>query len=406
MIGKLKLSLPDGVQDYLPDECYNKRRIEDRIRKFFYLSGYNEIETPVIEFFDVFAGVKPSIDQEQMFKLIDPEGRILVLRPDITMPIARVVGTKMANHPLPLRLFYLGNVYRYGEFQAGKQREVAQAGVELLGVGGPEADAEVIAMAIQLFLDLGLDEFQIDIGQVEFFKGLIEEAGISEQEAEEIRTLIDQKNMLALEMLLKKLPISEHIKDTMYRLPQLYGDSEILKEAMKISRNPKCRAALENIYQVYGILKDYGFDRYVTFDLGMVQSFNFYTGIIFRGITRELGYPVCGGGRYDRLVSEFGRDLPATGFAVGIKRLLIALERQGKLEEIPQVDVLVVARDGQMGRAYEFMQQLKSRNKRVEMFLPTGGFANPLDYARERRIPRVVEFKEKEGVVEYEVDLE
>jgi len=405
MIGKLKLSLPDGVQDYLPDECYNKRKIEDKIRRFFYLSGYNEIETPILEFFDVFAGVKPSIEQEHMFKLIDPEGRVLVLRPDITMPIARVAGTKMGDHPLPLRLFYLGNVYRYGEFQACKQREVAQAGVELLGVDGPEADAEVIAMAIQLFLDLRLAEFQIDIGQVEFFKGLIEEAGISEQEAEEIRTLIDQKNMLALEMLLKKLPISVHIKETMYRLPQLYGDSEILTEAMKISRSPKCRAALENIYQVYGILKDYGFGRYITFDLGMVQSFNFYTGIIFRGITKELGYPVCGGGRYDRLVSEFGRDLPATGFAIGIKRLLIALERQGKLEEIPPVDVLVVAEGSQRGRAYEFMQQLKKQNKRVEMFLSTEESKNPLDYARKKRIPRVVEVREKEDIVEHEIDF-
>nr|MBO2494443.1 ATP phosphoribosyltransferase regulatory subunit [Clostridia bacterium] len=406
MLGKLKLRLPEGVQDYLPDECYNKREIEDTIRRFFYLSGYNEIETPIIEFFDVFAGVKPSIEQEQMFKLIDPEGRILVLRPDITMPIARVVGTKMANDPLPLRLFYLGNVYRYGNFQAGKQREVAQAGMELLGVSDPEADAEVVAMAIQLFLELGLKEFQIDIGQVEFFKGLIEEAGLVQEEVEEIRSLIDHKNMLALEMFLKKLPISEQIKDTLYRLPQLYGDSQILEDAMKISRNPKCRAALENIYQVYGILKDYGFDRFVTFDLGMVHSFNFYTGIIFRGITRELGYPICGGGRYDRLVSEFGRDLPATGFAVGIKRLLIALERQGKLKQVPGVDVLVVAQDGQRREAYHLMQRLKRQNMRVEMFLPVDSSITPLDYARQRCIPKVVEFKVNAEVIEYEIGIE
>jgi len=406
MIGKLKLSLPEGVQDYLPDECYNKRRIEDEIRKFFYLSGYNEIETPVIEFLDVFAGVKPSIEQEHMFKLIDPEGRILVLRPDITMPIARVVGTKMANDYLPLRLFYLGNVYRYGDFQAGKQREVAQAGIELLGLNGPEADAEVIAMAVQLFLELGLDEFQIDIGQVEFFRGLIEEAGIAEEQVKEIQSLIDRKDMLALEMALKRLPISDHVKDTIYRLPQLYGDNRVLQEAIKVSRNLKCRAALENIYQVYEILKDYGFERYVTFDLGMVQSFEFYTGIIFRGITRELGYPICGGGRYDKLVSEFGCDLPATGFAVGIKRLLIALERQGKLEEVPNVDVLVVVEDGQRREAHKLMQHLKSKNKRVEMFLPTNRSISPLDYARKRGIPKVIEFKENQGIIEYEVHPE
>jgi len=157
---------------------------------------------------------------------------------------------------------------------------------------------------------------------------------------------------------------------------------------------------------VYEILKGYGFDRYVTFDLGMVQSFNFYTGIIFRCITGELGYPICGGGRYDNLVSEFGRDLPATGFAVGIKRLLIALERQGKLVEVPKVDVLVVIKNGRRNEAYKFMQHLKSTNKRVEMFLPTDGLTSPLDYARKRRITKVVEFKEGESIVEYEVDLE
>lgn len=406
MIGKLKFSLPDGVQDYLPQECYNKRSMEDSIRKFFYLSGYDEIETPVIEFFDVFAGVKPSIEQEQMFKIIDPEGRILVLRPDITMPIARVVGTKLSNNPLPLRLFYMGNVYRYGHLQGGMQREIAQAGVELVGASSPEADAEVIAMAIQLFLELGLNEFRIDIGQSEFFKGLIEEAGIEQERVEEIQALIDQKNMLALEMALKKTPISDKVKDAIHRLPQLYGGSEILKEAMKISRNSKCMAALENVNQVYGILKAYGFERYVTFDLGMVHSFNFYTGIIFRGITGELGYPICGGGRYDRLVSEFGRDLPATGFAVGIKRLLMALERQGKLEQKPGVDVLVVVHDGDRKAAYKYMQYLKSQHKRVEMFLPAQSPANPLDYARQRRIHRVVEFREGGSIVEYETGIE
>jgi ATP phosphoribosyltransferase regulatory subunit len=405
MIGKLKLSITDGVQDYLPDECYNKRKIEYAIREFFYLSGYNEIETPVLEFFDVFAGVKPSIEQEHMFKLIDPEGRILVLRPDITMPVARVVGTKMNTHTLPLRLFYLGNVYRYGEFQACKQREVPQAGIELLGVDGPEADAEVISMAIQLFLDLGLKEFQIDIGQVEFFKGLIEEAGISEQNAEEIRTLIDHKDMLSLEMFLKGLPISEHIKDMLYKLPQLYGDSDILKEAVRLSRNPRCQAAIENIRQAYGILKDCGFEGCITFDLGMVQSFNFYTGIIFRGITKGLGYPLCGGGRYDRLVSEFGYDVPATGFAIGIKRLLIALERQGKLEEIPGIDVLLVVGYNQRGKAYEIFKQLKEQGKRVEIFLPTKHIENHLDYARKKQIPRVIEVEEND-IREHAISLE
>ena len=383
MIGKLKVYLPGGVQDYLPDECYNKRKVEDKIRKFFFLSGYDEVETPVLEYFDVFAGVKTSIDQESMFKLVDPEGRILVLRPDITMPIARMVGTKLKDCTLPLRLSYLGNVYRYGEIQICKQREVAQAGLELLGVDSPEADAEVIAMAIQMFLDLGLKEFQIDIGQVEFFREIINETGISEESVEDIRRLIDQKDMLSLERLLGELPIPDDTKNLLYTLPQLYGDGSILDEAMEISRNAGAQAAIENIHQVYRILKDYGFKRYISFDLGMVQSFDFYTGIIFRGITRGLGYPLCGGGRYDMLVSEFGHDLPATGFAVGIKRLLIAMEQQVCLEEIPPVDILITSAETDRGEAYRYMQQLKKEGKRVEMFHPSKSAKEPVVYARQ-----------------------
>ena len=403
MIGKLKVHLPGGVQDYLPDECYNKRKVEEKIRNFFYLIGYDEVETPILEYFDVFAGIKTSIDQENMFKLIDPEGRILVLRPDITMPIARMVGTKLKDCALPIRLSYLGNVYQYGEIQICKQREVAQAGIELLGVDSAEADAEVIAMAIQMFLNLGLKEFQIDIGQVEFFKAIIKEAVLSDENTEEVHRLIDQKDMLSLERLLKELPISEDVRNLLYKLPQLYGDSSVLNEAMEISRNAEARAAVENIQQVYRILKGYGFQNYISFDLGMVQSFDFYTGIIFRGLTRDLGYPICGGGRYDMLVSEYGCDLPATGFAVGIKRLLIAMEQQGCLEEIPRIDVLLTFTEEDRGKAYRVLQQLKNEGKRVEMFLPLKSAVEPMTYARQKGITQIINISGS-GIKKYNVD--
>ena len=403
MIGKLKVHLPGGVQDYLPDECYNKRKVEEKIRNFFFLSGYDEVETPILEYFDVFAGIKTSIDQENMFKLIDPEGRILVLRPDITMPIARMVGTKLKDCALPIRLSYLGNVYHYGEIQICKQREVAQAGIELLGVDSAEADAEVIAMAIQMFLNLGLKEFQIDIGQVEFFKAIIKEAVLSDENTEEVHRLIDQKDMLSLERLLKELPISEDVRNLLYKLPQLYGDSSVLNEAMEISRNAEARAAVENIQQVYRILKGYGFQNYISFDLGMVQSFDFYTGIIFRGLTRDLGYPICGGGRYDMLVSEYGCDLPATGFAVGIKRLLIAMEQQGCLEEIPRIDVLLTFTEEDRGKAYRVLQQLKNEGKRVEMFLPLKSAVEPMTYARQKGITQIINISGS-GIKKYNVD--
>jgi ATP phosphoribosyltransferase regulatory subunit len=384
-----KQQLPTGVQDFLPDECYNKRIIENKIRSLFSLSGYDEIETPVLEYFDVFTEGKASIEQEQMFKLSEMGGRILVLRPDITMPIARIAATKLKDKLLPLRLFYISNVFRYGEPQFGWQREVPQAGIELLGAEGPDADAEVIATAVQTLLDLGLTEFQIDIGQVEFFKGLLEEAGLTDEQSEKLRFLIDHKNILALEIFLDELNLSHDIKTIFLSLPNMYGNGDMLESALGFSQNERCRAALVNIKQVYSVLKDYDLNRYISIDLGMVQSLNYYTGIIFRGITKEIGYPICGGGRYDKLVSEFGRNLPATGFALGIKRVLIALERQQRLEQIPPVDVLFVMENTYLAECYRMIQSLRNQGLRVECFLESSTENDPIAYAKKKGIKKV-----------------
>lgn len=158
------------MQDSLPEECYNHRKIEEKLRRVFFLSGYDEIDTPLFEYLDLFEGATASLKQEQMYKFFEPGSRIMVLRPDITMPIARIAATKMKNHPMPLRLSYIGSVYRYEGRGHTRHREIAQAGIELLGSRKPEADAEVIAVAIESLLELGLSNFQIDIGQVEFLK--------------------------------------------------------------------------------------------------------------------------------------------------------------------------------------------------------------------------------------------
>ena len=391
-MSRWKRYLPAGGQDYLMDECYNKLLVQDKLRKLFYLSGYDEVETSLLEYMDVFTGVKASIEQEQMIKLFDSDGRILVLRPDITMSIARIAATKLRTLTLPLRISYIGNVYRNQKTQSGKQSEIAQAGIELLGVSEPEADAEVIATAVMSLIDLNLKEFQIDIGQVEFFKGMIAQAEMGEEWEEEIRTLIDQKNMLELELTLKESKISDQLKNIIYDLPKLYGDSDMLKKAAKMSSNIKCTSAIENIREVYSILKDFGFAKYLTFDLGMVQSFNFYTGIIFRGITSELGYPICGGGRYDRLVNEFGYDIPATGFAIGMKRILMVLERQKNLYNIPNIDVLVAYEKNSRQKAYLMMNELRSDGFRAEAFILSNQETDYYAYAIRKNIPKVIYF--------------
>jgi len=383
--------IPEGLQDCLPEECYNKRRIENIIRRVFYSRGYDEIETPVFEYLDVFTNENGSIEQDQMLKIVGPGNQILVMRPDMTTPIARLVATKYKDKPLPIRLSYLCNIYRYQQPHMGKQWEIAQAGIELMGIEGPEADAEVVSTAIQCFLDLGLEDFQIDIGQVEFFKGLVEEADLDSKNSNQLRMLIEDKNILALKEFLKELPINTELKDVFLDLPKLYGNIDIHKIASRYARNPRCQNAIQNIIEIYDILKDFGFHKYITLDLGMVHSLNYYTGIIFRVFTRNLGFPICGGGRYDRLISEFGYDIPATGFAINLKNILIALERQQSLTPIPSIDILVVVDERHRKQGYNIAQNLRRQGKRVEIFHSSQKNYTAEEYAKLKGISRIID---------------
>ncbi|MGB4389416.1 MAG: ATP phosphoribosyltransferase regulatory subunit [Caldicoprobacterales bacterium] len=385
--------IPEGVQDTLPDECYNRRKMEERLRDLFNLSGYDEIDTPLFEYLDLFEGETASIEQETMYKFFEPGDRIMVLRPDITMPIARIAATKMKEYPLPLRLSYIGSVYRYEEEGQSKQREIAQAGIELLGSRDPMADAEVIALSIESLLKLGLRDFQIDIGQVEFFKGLVEEAGLDANQSEDLRHLIDQKNSLALEILLKNLAMPADTKNKLLQIPMLFGASEVLDYAKTLSNTGRSKKARENIGQVCRMLSNYGLSDYIAIDLGMVHSPNYYTGIIFRGMIKDMGYPICSGGRYDTLVSEFGLNLPATGFALETRRLLLALERQKGLESPPATDILLVFDPMVDNGGYDLAKDLRSKGQRVEIFLADGGGPTASEYATKKGIGKVIEYK-------------
>lgn len=312
------------------------------------------------------------------------------MRPDITTPIARMAATKLRYALLPLRLSYLSDVYRYQDPAIGKQREIAQAGIELLGVEGPEGDAEVISTAIECFLDLGLKDFQIDIGQVEFFKGLIEEIGLDHQDNEQLRLLIEQKNPIALESFLDRFSLDEELKAILLDLPKMYGGMDILEKGAFVTKNHRCQKSVENIYEVYEILRDFGLEKYITIDLGMVHSLDYYSGIIFRAFTRQLGFPICGGGRYDSLLSEFGYNIPATGFAIGLKRLLMALDRQGSLTALPGIDILVVFEKKDRKKGYTLAQSFREKGKRVEIFLDMEESVSPEEYARQKGISEII----------------
>lgn len=361
---KYRLQVPDGVYDTLTEECYNKRELEQSIRHSFFISGYDEVETPGFEYFDVFANGIGAVKQEKLIKFFDEHGRILALRPEFTMQIARMAATKITQ--FPARICYISNAYGIEEPFYSSQREFTQAGVELLGLCGAEADAEVLAVAIEALQGVGLHNFQIDIGQVEYFKGLMEEAGLTREESEELRGYVDQKDDLAIELFLKDRSIGSVITETIRELPALYGGKEVLQSAIEVSSNPRCVRAIKNLSDIYDILSDFGFASYISIDLGMLQSIDYYSGLIFKGYASGIGNTILSGGRYDHLIQKFGKDIPATGCAMGIKRILIALERQGKLIKIPEISYVVAGEKHLRGKIYQNIQTLRIQGKRVQ----------------------------------------
>lgn len=368
-----KTHLPPGTQDYLPEECAHKRQVEDKARRSFTTWGYDEIETPCLEYMEVFRGSIGDFESERMFKLTDGSGRILVLRPDITMPLARVAATRLSGRQ-PLRMFYVGNAFQFsGADAAAGMREFTQIGVELMGQEGPMADAEVIALAISVLREAGLKDFQIDIGQVLFFKGLMQEAGLTELQSEEVRRHVEDKNMLAIELMMQQAGISGSLRNRIMELPALYGGPEVLATAGRMSSNSVCRAALDYLKRTLDALSNYDVDDYVSIDLGMVQSINYYSGIIFRGISKYFGNQLLAGGRYDGLVEEFGRKLPATGFAFALKPVLIALERQGGFSGSPAIDAVACFAETDGPLPQRALQVLRDKGLRIEQFYGSCG---------------------------------
>lgn len=294
---------------------------------------------------------------------------MLALRPDMTTPIARVAVMRMRERPLPLRLFYLANVFRQEETQAGRQCEFYQAGVELLGAGGVAADAEVVALAVEALLAAGLSDFQVCLGQVDFISGIMAEAGLDAATAHKVKQALIERNMVGLGELLAESGIEPCNRDLLQQLPMLHGKMDMLRNVRQRVKNQISQAALDNLAEIYHLLEKYGIDRYVMFDLGIIRDFEYYTGMVFETYTTGLGYPICGGGRYDRMAGSFGREQPATGFALGIERILLALERQGLDATNPTQTVYVGWAGSNLPQAIAAVKRLREEGSTAELGL-------------------------------------
>lgn len=405
-MGKWKRYIPDGMKDILFEECDIKLTIEERLRKVYKYSGFSEIISPTLEFYDVFNSNNQSISQEKMYKLFDSAGRILVLRPDMTTPIGRITSTKIKDSIYPLRLCYTSNIFRINENLNGKMSEITQSGVEIIGVKNLKADAEVIITAINALLDLGLKNFKIELGQANFFKALIQDIKLDEYEIEKLRELIENKNFITLSNFLrdKQDDIDEENIKVLEKLPQLFGDIESVDKARDLTTNKRAIDALDNIHGIYSIIEKIGLSDYITIDLGMVQNIDYYTGVIFKGYADEVGDYILSGGRYDNLIEQFGINLPATGFAINVDNITIALKKQNLLTSKENKKVCVFYKEEFISEAYELQKIIRKKELICELSL-FDDEEKSLEYAREASVDKMISILDEDNVKVFNIQL-
>jgi ATP phosphoribosyltransferase regulatory subunit len=378
--------LPKGAKIYLPDEAARKRAVEERLFDVFRRWGYREVVTSAYEYFDVLAHGTDHDLQERMFKMVDREsGRLLTLRADVTPQIARIGATGMREEPKRLRLHYVTSVVRYDEPHVGRYREFYQAGVELIGLPNPEGDAEMIAMTVEGLRALGLGRFQIDVGQADFFRGILEDLAVEPAVARELRDALGRKDLSALERLVADLAAPAAATELLLALPTLYGRGDVLERAERLVKSARSEAALGNLAEVYRLLRAYGLADSVLLDLGEVRGFDYYSGVHFEAYVTGLGAPLVGGGRYDQMLAHFGYDCPATGFAFDIGRALLALASQGAEPALSGPDFFVIDFTADKTRALAISRRLRDAGAAVARDIISRPLAESLGYARGQR---------------------
>lgn len=351
-----KLHTPEGVKDYLPLELKLKKTIECNIANVFKNYGYLPITSPTFEYNDVFCGMG-GVKDNRVFKFLDRDGALLVLRPDMTPAIARIAATAYNKKQLPLKFYYIENMFRTNENYQGKLREFTQAGIEFLGVNSIEADAEVVSAAINALLEVGVKDFKIDLGHALFLKGVIEESGSNEELAGDIQGNIIKKNYVAVNELAENIE-NDNIKYILKELPLLIGDLSVIDKVKNKVTNQKSLESLNYLTELYSILKEMGFEKYVSFDLGVIGSMDYYTGLIFRGYAKGSGASILDGGRYDNMVEKFGLAMPAVGFALKVNELIKTVST----DIFDNIGYLVTFNNDNRTKAFKLADKLRKNN--------------------------------------------
>lgn len=382
------LITPEGTKDLLFGECIVRRNIEDVLLKLFKSRGYSEMITSGLEFFDVFNQKSRYFPQENLYKLTDSKGRLIVLRPDSTMPIARVVATRLRDAYLPLRLCYNQTVYRNESLLKGRSDEIVQTGIELIGSQTKMADLEVISTAIDSLNAFGM-EFSLEIGNIGVFRTLVDKLEVDESEKDKIRKLIQSKNFPALNDFLDTFGTSP-VTSALKKLPALFGGEEVFEKAEELIPDESVKAILEELRDLYRDASALcGSAGNITVDLGLVNKTDYYTGLIIKGYLSGHGEEVISGGRYDKLISEFGYDIPAVGFAVNVNGIFKVIEKSSILPTPAPADVIIYVEEGFEVAGLKAAKELREQGMVVENAL-FGDIETVREYAKEKRIGRVV----------------
>lgn len=340
-MSKKLLHTPEGVRDIYGKEYARKLVVEKKLHDTIGTYGFEDIQTPTFEFFDVFSREIGTTPSKELYKFFDKEGNTLVLRPDFTPSMARCAAKYFMEDQTPIRFSYMGNTFTNTSNLQGKLKEVTQMGAELINDSSVEADAEMISLVIEALKNTGLKRFQISIGQVEYFKGLCQEAGLDEDTEYDLRTCISGKNFFAAQELLEERKVKEPYRSVLLKVADMFGSMTSLSEARTLVHNERSLSAIDRLEQLYEVLKFYGVEEYVSFDLGMLSKYNYYTGVIFKAYTYGVGDAVVKGGRYDNLLHQFGKEAPAIGFMIIIDELIEALDRQKVELDLPAAKTML-----------------------------------------------------------------
>ena len=385
------LYTPEGVRDVYGRECLEFDEIRDMITKEMKLYGFRDIHTPSYEFFDIFNKERGTVPSNQMFKFFDQHNNTLVLRPDHTPQIARCVARYYADEDRQLRLSYTGNTFIHRSGYQGKLSETTQIGAEIIGDASSDADGELLTLAIECLKKSGLQEFKIDVGHAGIFRGLVREAGLDEEEIGKLRTYIENKNSHSVKEMLQDKSMGEGVREVLIRIPEIFADDDALSFVKERVSDEETLAAIDRLETIRDILDGFDMLSYVTLDLGMLSKMDYYTGVIFKGYTYGTGEAIVSGGRYDKLMAQFGKDAPAVGVVFLLDQLMEALSSEKVTVEVPNHDILVLYRSANRNAAIEMAKQL--REEGTPAFLMRKNADTPLDeykaYGRRRSVAEI-----------------